>query len=93
MIEKKDIEKLATLCRIEVSEEERDILCKDMESILDYVSQIKGAVSEVPLKEGGELRNVMRGDNDPHPKGMYTKEIMDEVPDTENGYVKVKQIL
>jgi len=93
MIEKKDIEKLAVLSRIEVSEEEKDILRKDMESILAYVSQIKEAVSEVPPKEAGELRNVMRGDNNPHHKGAYTKEIMDEVPDKENGYVKVKQIL
>ena len=93
MIEKKDIEKLATLCRIEVSEEEKNILAKDMESILGYVSQIKGAVSATPPKEVSELYNVMREDNNPHEKGMYTKEIMDEVPDTENGYVKVKQIL
>ena len=93
MIEKKDIEKLAYLSRIEVSEEEKDILRKDMESILEYVSQIKEAVSRVPEKEAGELRNVMREDNNPHEKGIYTKEIMDEVPDTENGYVKVKQIL
>jgi aspartyl-tRNA(Asn)/glutamyl-tRNA(Gln) amidotransferase subunit C len=93
MIEKKDIEKLATLCRIEVSEEEKNILRKDMESILDYVSQIKGAISATPPKEVGELHNVMREDKNPHEKGMYTKEIMDEVPDTENGYVKVKQIL
>lgn len=93
MIEKKDIEKLAHLSRIEVSEEEKDILRKDMESILNYVSQIKEAVSDVPPKEAGLLRNVMREDKNPHEKGMYTKEIMDEVPDTENGYVKVKQIL
>ncbi|MBI5754051.1 Asp-tRNA(Asn)/Glu-tRNA(Gln) amidotransferase subunit GatC [Candidatus Peregrinibacteria bacterium] len=93
MIEKKDIEKLAHLSRIEVSEEEKDVLRKDMESILDYVSQIKEAVSQVLPKEAGELRNVMREDNNPHEKGLYTKEIMDEVPDTENGYVKVKQIL
>lgn len=93
MIEKKDIEKLALLSRIEVSEEEKKILQKDMESILTYVSQITEAVLEMPVKEAGELKNVMREDNHPHAKGAYTKEIMEEVPDRENGYVKVKQIL
>jgi aspartyl-tRNA(Asn)/glutamyl-tRNA(Gln) amidotransferase subunit C len=93
MIEKKDIEKLAALSRIEVLEEEKDILRKDMESILGYVSQIKEVVSMAPPREAGELRNVMREDKNPHEKGMYTKEIMNEVPDKENGYVKVKQIL
>ncbi len=93
MIEKKDIEKLATLCRIEVSEEEKNILAKDMESILGYVSQIKEAFSGIPPQEVGELRNIMREDKNPHKKGIYAKEIMNEVPNTENGYVKVKQIL
>ncbi len=93
MIEKKDIEKLTYLSRIEVSEEEKNILLKDMESIIEYVSQIKEASSGIPPKEAGELRNVMREDKNPHEKGIYTKEIMAEVPDKEHGYVKVKQIL
>lgn len=93
MIGKSDIEKLAALSRIEVSESEKSILENDMESILDYVSQIKKAAFETPPKEAGELRNVMREDKNPHLSGVYTKEIMDEVPEKENGYVKVKQIL
>lgn len=93
MIERKDIEKLAKLSRIEISEQEKVLLEKDMGSILDYVSQIKKAVSVIPPKEVSGPYNVMREDKNPHEKGMYTKEIMDEVPDTENGYVKVKQIL
>jgi aspartyl-tRNA(Asn)/glutamyl-tRNA(Gln) amidotransferase subunit C len=93
MIGKSDIDKLATLSRIEISESEKEILEKDMESILGYVSQIKEAISEMPAKEAGELRNVMREDKNPHPPGVYTEEIMDEVPEKENGYVKVKQIL
>lgn len=93
MIEKNKIEKLAKLSRIEISEQEQALLEKDMESILGYISQVKEVVSEVSAKEAGELRNVMREDNNPHEKGMYTKKIMDEVPDKENGYVKVKQVL
>lgn len=93
MIGKSHIEKLAALSRIEVSEAEKDILAKDMESIIGYVSQIQEAVSQAPEKEAGELRNVMREDKDPHASGAYTDEIMAEVPEKENGYVKVKQIL
>lgn len=93
MIGKKDIEKLAKLSRIEISEQEQALLEKDMESILGYVSQIKEAVSKTPPKEAGLLHNVIREDTTPHKKGMYTEEIMAEVPEKENGYVKVKQIL
>lgn len=93
MIEQNDIKKLAQLSRIEISEAEEKILQKDMEAIVGYVSQIKEVASAAPSKEAGDLRNVMRGDDAPHPMGSYTKEIMAEVPDKENGYVKVKQIL
>jgi len=93
MIEKKDIKKLALLSRIEISEHEETILQKDMEAILGYISQIKEVVSESSIKEVGDIRNVMREDSDPHEKGVYTEKIMNEVPDKENGYVKVKQIL
>lgn len=88
-----DIEKLAALARIEISPAEKAILEKDMESVLDYVSQVREAASATPPKEAGELRNVMREDKNPHPKGAYTKEIMNEVPEKEAGYVKVKQII
>lgn len=93
MIEQNDIKKLAQLSRIEISDAEEKLLQKDMESIVVYISQIKEVASGTPSKEAGDLHNVMREDNTPHPTGAYTKEIMSEVPDKENGYVKVKQIL
>jgi len=62
MLEKKDIEKLANLSRIEVEEGEKEILLKDLESVLGYVSEIKEVVMGDVEPEAGLLRNVMRED-------------------------------
>ena len=92
-MKKEDIEKLAVLSRIDISEQETAELLLEMEAILGYVSEIGEAVTEESRPEAGALRNVMREDNDPHEEGLYTKKILDEAPETEEGFIKVKQIL
>jgi len=92
-MEIKDIQKLAKLSRIEISEVEQKELLKDMESILGYVNEIQEVVTEEKINEAPEHRNVMREDCDPHESGEYSKDILKEAPDTEGEYVKVKQIL
>lgn len=93
MIERKDIVKLARLARLEISDEEQEILQSDIEAIVGYVSQIKEAAPSEFVKEAGLLRNVMREDGEPHPRGAFTEALLAEVPEHADGYVKVKQIL
>lgn len=66
MINLDEIEKLAKLARIAVADEEKVKLQKDLESILAYVSELKGApVSNE--KEQSLVKNVLREDNnDPY---------------------------
>lgn len=92
-MKREDIEKLAALSRIDISEQETEELLSEMEAILGYVSEIKEATTEAGVLEAGALCNVMREDKDPHAEGVYTEEILREVPQTQDGYVKVKQIL
>jgi len=57
----KDIEKLAELAKIELTEEEKKSLQKDMDSILGYVDQIKQArVEDIEIQH--ENYNVWRED-------------------------------
>lgn len=93
MLEKKDIEKLASLSRIEVKEEEKGILLKDLESILGYVSEIQEVVIGSVEPKEGKLHNVMREDENPHGSGLFSEDIMNNIPDKKDGYVKVKKIL
>ncbi len=93
MIEKKDVEKLAELSRIEVSEDEKEVFIKDLDAILGYVSEVQEVVTGEVEPEAGRLHNVMREDENPHKSGEFTKEIMEEMPSTKDGYLKVKKIL
>lgn len=94
MIELKDIEKLAELSRIRVSDAEKEIFLRDIESILGYVAQIKKVAGneQVSLSEL-ESKNVFREDANSHISGQFTEVLLKCVPEKENGYIKVKKIL
>ncbi len=106
-MEIKDIEKLAKLARIELTEAEKETYLKDISAILAYVDQIKGALAgheESPLRLTADLitprassvpslRNVMREDNGENLSGQNTKDIVAEFPRKEGNYLKVKKIL
>ena len=88
-----DVNKLASLARIDMSQAEKEEFLGNMESILGYIDIIKKAdVSGVELAKS-EVRNVMREDSNPNETGFFTDRILKEMPETENGYLKVKQIL
>lgn len=95
MIEIKDIEKLAALARVEIPEAEKEALTKEFDSILAYVGQIKEAGVEVgtgePPKES--IFNAMRDDANPHESGLFTLDLVNEAPQKEGDYIKVKKIL
>lgn len=92
MIEKKDIEKLALLARIEVSEAEKESLASSIESILGYVGQVT-SVSEKAETVLPPLRNVMREDEIRHTEGEFTEAILANAPARDGNYLEVKKIL
>ncbi|MEI6296371.1 MAG: Asp-tRNA(Asn)/Glu-tRNA(Gln) amidotransferase subunit GatC [bacterium] len=92
MITIKEIEKLAELGRIELTEEEKTKMQTDLGSILDYVSQLKDA----PVVEyAGDKKhiNVFREDIEAHDSGEYTDAILKNAPKIKDGYVVVKQVM
>jgi aspartyl-tRNA(Asn)/glutamyl-tRNA(Gln) amidotransferase subunit C len=93
MITKADIEKLAKLSRLKLSDAEKEAYLKDMESILDYVGQINAAKIKDTKPEAGEPRNVMRDDDHPHESGVFTDALLKLAPKSADRRVKVKKIL
>ena len=89
----KDIEKLAELARVEIPEDEKETLRKEVDSILGFVGEIQKLTPPEPVKEAGNNRNVFREDKDPHLSGEYTDALLAEAPQTEDGYIRVKKIL
>ena len=94
MLQKEDIEHLGILARITVSPDEQEGLAKDLDSVLAYVSEVSRVTTEEDtIPRVGEIKNIMREDANVYPGGGFTDMILANAPDTEDGYVKVKQIL
>jgi len=94
MLEIKDIEHLAKLARIELSDAEKKSLLNEIEPILGYVAQLKEVTSVVGEgKVAGEHRNVTREDGPVTASETYTEAIVENFPEKEKNYLKVKKIL
>ena len=87
----KDVENLAQLARIELSNEEKSDLLVDMEGILDYVKQVESVKFE-DKKTSHDLYNVWREDIE-EKREFSEKLLKDQFPDQQDGFVKVKKIL
>lgn len=93
-MERKDIEHLAKLSRIAVTEAEADELAGEITSIINYVSEIEAITGSKEIeKKVGLLFNVMREDTNPHEGGKYTEDLLALAPERQGQYVKVKKIL
>ena len=86
------IDKLLILARLSISAEEKDHLAKDIGSILAYVEQIEKLPNDL-FQESHTIVNALREDEVTNQPGQYTDVLINEMPDSENGYLKVKQIL
>ena len=87
-----DIKKLATLARVEMDDKELEGIAKDFDSILAYVDQIR-EVSDSSLDNTYPIVNVMREDIVTNKSGEYKDKLIAEMPDSQDGFLKVKQIL
>jgi aspartyl-tRNA(Asn)/glutamyl-tRNA(Gln) amidotransferase subunit C len=86
------VKKLAELSRLDVTEEEVNQLVGELGSILDYVSQINGALTE-EIELQYSTVNVLREDSVTTQTGIYTENLLALAPQSEKGFVKVKKIL
>jgi aspartyl-tRNA(Asn)/glutamyl-tRNA(Gln) amidotransferase subunit C len=98
MLTREDVNNLANLARIALSEEEKDKLQKDMESILGYVSELQKAPtsaegSGVAKPENYYLRNVIREDDGAFEGGLNTETILSQAPKRKGDYLVTKKIL
>jgi len=97
MITRAEIEKLAALSRLKLSEEEIVRMQNEMGSILAYVDKLKTATGKENSREIDLTlsvnKNVLREDENPHESGMYTDKLIKSAPRHDGQYIKVKKIL
>jgi aspartyl-tRNA(Asn)/glutamyl-tRNA(Gln) amidotransferase subunit C len=87
-----ELQNLASLCRIDMDENELEVIGGDIASILSYVEHISEASTGDHTPEAGVHRNVMREDVYPTESGTYTDDILKAAPSTENGFISVKNM-
>ena len=93
MITPEEVNKLAVLSRLELSQAEKASFATEIDSILGYVGQITKVQASSGEKTTPTLRNVFRADDNAHESGMYTEAILNEAPRREGDYIKVKKII
>jgi aspartyl-tRNA(Asn)/glutamyl-tRNA(Gln) amidotransferase subunit C len=86
-----DIEKLAELAKIELTDTEKSSLLKDLDGILGYVKQIESVdVPEAELEYSN--RNIWREDE--IKSSVFSHDlIIGQFPDSQDDFVKVKKIM
>lgn len=92
-----DINRLALLARIKLTEAEKTKFQKEFESILGFVAQLGEAdTSGIESPKAGratEEENVMRQDEgDFNEPGNNTEVLLKEAPSMHKGFVKVKNV-
>ncbi len=89
-----EVKKLAALARITIPEDKLEAFAKEFDGILTYIGKLEELT--LPPQEARtipEVRNVFREDGTPHEKGIYTEKLVEQFPDREGTYLKVKQII
>ncbi len=92
-----DIKHLADLSRLELTLEDIDTLSESLPEILNYVSAIEQMTDVKVGNESGEdfgkHYNVFRSDEVTVEPDYFTEDIMNNMPETEDRFLKVKKIL
>ncbi len=88
-----NIDKLAELARLEIPESEKESIRKDFGAILNYIKQIEEVDMPLESVQSYDMTNVFRPDVVTQEKGTYSESIKNEMPDQEQGFLKVKQIM
>lgn len=92
-LSKSEVEHIAKLARLKLSDEDAATYSQQLSDILDYVEKMN-AVDTTGVEETSQvtgLINIMR--NDEIIDSGIDKELVDSAPDSGNGYVKVPKVL
>lgn len=87
-----DVQKLANLARLTVSEEELPTFAKEFDAVIAYVGQL----DTLSITETADIlpyKNVLREDGEPTAPGTWTQKITEQFPEREGDSLVVKQII
>ena len=90
-----EVEHIAELARIELTEEEKKKFSDELSDVLGYVEQLQEVDTEniEPVSQVTGMANVLREDVVENCDENVRKKIIESFPEEKEGYVKVRQIL
>ena len=94
MVTIKELEHLAVLARIKLTDEDKKSLVKEFDSILGYIDQLKKV--EVNTDTGSRVGSVKNATRDDISQTISTEDresLLNEAPDREGDFVAVKKII
>ena len=94
-ITKKDVEYVARLARLELTDEEKEKYAGQLEAILSYVDQLKtqDTASVKPTSHVLPLANVWRDDACTAPDETARQQLLENAPEREGDFFKVKKVI
>ncbi|KAB2489400.1 Asp-tRNA(Asn)/Glu-tRNA(Gln) amidotransferase subunit GatC [Priestia endophytica] len=92
-ISKEQVEHVAHLARLAITEEETEMFTKQLDAIITYAEQLNelDTTGVKPTTHVLEVKNVMREDKPT--KGLPREEVLKNAPDYQDGQVRVPSIL
>ncbi len=92
-ISKKDVEHVARLARLRLTEEEKEKLGKQLNQILEYVEKLNELDTKnvEPTSHVVPLKNVLREDE--VKPSLPVEEVLSNAPDKKGKYFKVPRII
>ena len=93
IITKKDVEYVAKLARISITEEEKSNFQGQLENILDYIGKLQAAKTDgvPPAAHPHAVSNVMRKDEAKPFQNIPA--VLNNAPEKEETYFKVKKVI
>lgn len=92
-MEREQIEKLALMTRLALTDEEIERMRDRIGSVIGYVAQVGDIVTEGEQKKAGVLHTVMRPDVRTREPGEYTAAVLANAPATQGRFVAVKKVI
>jgi aspartyl/glutamyl-tRNA(Asn/Gln) amidotransferase C subunit len=95
MISKQEVQHIAKLARLGLSEKEIEKFQKELSSILDYIEKLKEVdISEVkPMSHSITSESVMRDDVGEDKQENENEKLLKSAPERKERHIKVKQVL
>jgi len=91
-IKKEDVEHVAKLARIKISDEEKEKFTEDLGKILNYVEELNAAPTEgvIPVAQISNLENIARDDT--ITESLPNEKVLENAPEKDGKFIKVKKV-